>query len=211
MNGVVCDKDTVVGEGDVVSIDNKPVLLKQPDVYIALNKPVGITCTCNPGIEGNILELVSVPERVFPIGRLDKQSQGLILLTNDGEMADQISGSEYGHEKEYEVTVDEPVTELFLQKMASGVSILNTITKKAKVKKVSKYAFRITLTQGLNRQIRRMCKVLGYEVEKLERIRILNIQLGNLKAGKWRTLGQEELTALKNGLSKKALGIKPNG
>lgn len=200
VNGVVCNKDTEIDEGDTVLIDHKPIPRKQSSLYIAFNKPVGITCTANPQIKGNILECVKVPERVFPVGRLDKASQGLILLTNDGELANRISQSDFGHEKEYEVTVNEPVTELFLQKMAEGVPILNTITKPARTKFVSKYVFRITLTQGLNRQIRRMCKALGYEVLKLERIRIMNIHLHALEAGKWRELRSDELLALKEGL-----------
>ena len=200
VNGVVCNKDTEVEEGDTVLIDHKPIPRKQSSIYIAFNKPVGIICTANPQIKGNILECVKVPERVFPVGRLDKASQGLILLTNDGELANRISQSDFGHEKEYEVTVNEPVTELFLKKMAEGVPVLNTITKPAKTKFVSKYVFRITLTQGLNRQIRRMCKALGYEVEKLERIRIMNIHLHALGAGEWRELRSDELLALKEGL-----------
>jgi 23S rRNA pseudouridine2604 synthase len=200
VNGVVCNKDTEVEEGDTVLIDHKSIPRKQYSIYIAFNKPVGITCTANPQIKGNILECVKVPERVFPVGRLDKASQGLILLTNDGELANRISQSDFGHEKEYEVTLNQPVTELFLQKMAEGVPVLNTLTKPAKTKFVSKYVFRITLTQGLNRQIRRMCKTLGYEVEKLERIRIMNIHLHTLETGKWRELKPDELLTLKEGL-----------
>jgi 23S rRNA pseudouridine2604 synthase len=200
VNGVVCNKDTEVNESDMVLIDHKPIPTKKSSIYLAFNKPVGITCTANPEIKGNILERVKVTERVFPVGRLDKASQGLILLTNDGELANRISQSDFGHEKEYEVTVNQPVTELFLQKMAEGIPVLNTITKPAKTKFVSKYVFRITLTQGLNRQIRRMCKTLGYEVEKLERIRIMNIHLHTLEAGKWRELKTDELLELKKGL-----------
>lgn len=200
VNGVVCNKDSEVDEGDTVLIDHKPIPRKKISIYLAFNKPVGITCTANPEIKGNILEYVNVSERVFPVGRLDKASQGLILLTNDGELANRISQSDFGHEKEYEVTLNQPVTELFLQKMAEGVPVLNTITRPAKTKFVSKYVFRITLTQGLNRQIRRMCKALGYEVEKLERIRIMNIHLHTLAAGKWRELKSDELLVLKEGL-----------
>jgi 23S rRNA pseudouridine2604 synthase len=200
VNGNVSNKDTEVDEGDVVLIDSKPIPRKKSYIYIAFNKPVGITCTANPEIEGNILECVKVPERVFPVGRLDKASQGIILLTNDGELANRISQSEFGNEKEYEVTVNQPVTEFFLKKMAEGIPILNTITKPAKTKYVSKYVFRITLTQGLNRQIRRMCKALGYEIEKLERIRIMNIHLHTLEAGKWREIRPGELLELKKDL-----------
>jgi 23S rRNA pseudouridine2604 synthase len=201
VNGTVCNKDTTVEVGDVVLIDGQPIPQKSSNVYLAFNKPVGIICTANPEIKGNILECIDLPERVFPVGRLDRASQGLILLTNDGEVANRISQAGFGHEKEYEVTVDQPVTNLFLQRMAEGVSILNTITKPAATKRVSKYVFHITLTQGLNRQIRRMCKTLGYEVEKLERIRIMNIHLHALEVGKWRELQVEELLELKKSLN----------
>ncbi|KZE63763.1 23S rRNA pseudouridine synthase F [Fictibacillus phosphorivorans] len=197
VNGETANKDTFVNEGDIVLIDGESLPQKAAAVYVAFNKPVGITSTSNPEIEGNILELVDLPERVFAVGRLDKASQGLILLTNDGEFANRISQADFGHEKEYEVTVDQPITDLFLQKMAQGVPILNTVTKPSKTELVSKYVFRITLTQGLNRQIRRMCKALGYEVEKLERIRIMNIHLHALEVGKWRYLRDEELYELK--------------
>jgi 23S rRNA pseudouridine2604 synthase len=200
INGHVCDKNSVVEDGDIVLIDNKEVPKKQSMIYIAYNKPVGIICTSNASIEGNIFAAVPSSERIFPVGRLDKDSQGLILLTNDGELANRISQADYGHEKEYEVTVNQPVTDLFLQKMAEGVAILDTVTKPAKTSQVSKYVFRITLTQGLNRQIRRMCKTLGYEVEKLERIRIMNVFLGEMKAGEWRELGKTEMEELKHQL-----------
>ncbi|MCM3731951.1 pseudouridine synthase [Fictibacillus nanhaiensis] len=201
VNGVICNKETDVLEGDEVLIDNRPIPRKTSSIYLVFNKPVGITCTANPEIEGNILECVQMPERVFPVGRLDKASQGLILLTNDGELANRISQSDYGHEKEYEVTVDQPITSLFLLKMAEGVPILDTMTKPALTEYVSKYVFRITLTQGLNRQIRRMCKTLGYAVEKLERIRIMNIHLHALETGKWRVLETKELLELKKSLN----------
>lgn len=200
INGVICDKDSIVAEGDIVWIDNQLIPRKESHIYLAFNKPAGIICTANPNIEGNLFEVVQSSERIFPVGRLDKESQGLILLTNDGEIANRISGAEYGHEKEYEVTVDQPVTDLFLQKMAHGVAILDTVTKPAKTSQVSKYVFRITLTQGLNRQIRRMCKTLGYEVEKLERIRIMNLHLGSLKIGEWRELDEKEIEELKRQL-----------
>jgi 23S rRNA pseudouridine2604 synthase len=200
INGEIADKDSFVNELDSVLIDGKAIPQKASAVYLAFNKPVGVTTTSNPDIDGNILEYIDLSERVFAVGRLDKASQGLILITNDGELANRISQADYGHEKEYEVTVDQPVTELFLQKMAQGVLILNAITKPAKTELVSKYVFRITLTQGLNRQIRRMCKTLGYEVEKLERIRIMNIHLHALEAGKWRYLRDDELIDLKKGL-----------
>lgn len=200
INGETANKDSFVHEADIVLIDGKIIPQKTSAVYLAFNKPVGVTTTSNPEIDGNILEYIDLSERVFAVGRLDKASQGLILLTNDGDLANRISQADYGHEKEYEVTVDQPVTELFLQKMAEGVFILDAITKPAKTEWVSKYVFRITLTQGLNRQIRRMCKTLGYEVEKLERIRIMNIHLHTLEAGKWRYLRDDELGKLKEGL-----------
>ncbi|MGM0807045.1 MAG: pseudouridine synthase [Bacillota bacterium] len=200
INGEIANKDSFVHETDTVLIDGKIIPQKTSAVYLAFNKPVGVTTTSNPEIDGNILEYIDLSERVFAVGRLDKASQGLILLTNDGELANRISQADYGHEKEYEVTVDQPVTELFLQKMAQGVFILDSITKPAKTELVSKYVFRITLTQGLNRQIRRMCKTLGYEVEKLERIRIMNIHLYALEPGKWRYLRDDELSDLKKGL-----------
>lgn len=200
INGEIANKDSFVLDMDTVLIDGKVIPQKTSAVYLAFNKPVGVTTTSNPEIDGNILEYIDLPERVFAVGRLDKASQGLILLTNDGELANRISQADYGHEKEYEVTVDQPVTELFLQKMAQGVFILDSLTKPAKTELVSKYVFRITLTQGLNRQIRRMCKTLGYEVEKLERIRIMNIHLHALEPGKWRHLRDDELSELKLGL-----------
>ncbi|WP_144696676.1 pseudouridine synthase [Fictibacillus phosphorivorans] len=200
INGEIANKDSFVHETDTVLIDGKIIPQKTSAVYLAFNKPVGVTTTSNSEIDGNILEYIDLSERVFAVGRLDKASQGLILLTNDGELANRISQTDYGHEKEYEVTVDQPVTELFLQKMAQGVFILDSITKPAKTELVSKYVFRITLTQGLNRQIRRMCKTLGYEVEKLERIRIMNIHLYALEPGKWRYLRDDELSDLKKGL-----------
>lgn len=200
INGEIANKDSFVHEMDTVLIDGKVIPQKASAIYLAFNKPVGVTTTSNPDIDGNILEYIDMSERVFAVGRLDKASQGLILLTNDGELANRISQSDYGHEKEYEVTVDQPVTELFLQKIAQGVLILNAVTKPAKTELVSKFVFRITLTQGLNRQIRRMCKTLGYEVEKLERIRIMNIHLHALETGKWRYLRDDELSDLKKGL-----------
>ncbi|MET3726509.1 23S rRNA pseudouridine2604 synthase [Fictibacillus halophilus] len=200
INGEVANKDSFVHETDTILIDGKKIPQKTSAIYLAFNKPVGVTTTSNPNIDGNILEYIDLSERVFAVGRLDKASQGLILLTNDGELANRISQADYGHEKEYEVTVDQPVTDLFLQKMAQGVFILDSVTKPAKTEFVSKYVFRITLTQGLNRQIRRMCKTLGYKVEKLERIRIMNIHLHALEVGKWRYLRDDELIELKKGL-----------
>ncbi|MCR4332629.1 MAG: 23S rRNA pseudouridine(2604) synthase RluF, partial [Sulfuricaulis sp.] len=164
--------------------------------YICLNKPVGITCTTERHIDGNIIDFIGHAERIFPIGRLDKDSEGLILLTNHGDIVNVILRAENNHEKEYIVTVDKPVTETFLAGMAGGVRILGERTKPCKVSRVDNCVFRIILTQGLNRQIRRMCEVFGYHVRRLQRIRIMNIKLGSLKVGQWRDLSEAELRGL---------------
>jgi 23S rRNA pseudouridine2604 synthase len=161
-----------------------------------LNKPTGITCTTDKKIKDNIIDFISYPKRIFPIGRLDKDSQGLIFLTNDGDIVNKILRAGNNHEKEYIVTVDRPINSKFIDYMSSGVRILNTITKACKVKQESHYIFRITLTQGLNRQIRRMCEALGYNVVKLERVRIMNVQLDNLPYGEWRYLNNLELLVI---------------
>ncbi|MCG7314186.1 pseudouridine synthase [Priestia flexa] len=196
VNGVVSDKNTMIAEHDEVLIDGRPIPRKEQSVYLALHKPVGITCTAAKEVEGNIIDFVNYPTRIFPVGRLDKASEGLILMTNDGDIFNKILRSEHGHEKEYVVTVDKVITEQFVLEMESGVEILNTITKPCKIEKISDNVFKIILTQGLNRQIRRMCKALGYRVERLQRIRIMNIHLGNLEAGAWRELSQQELNEL---------------
>ncbi|AQX56244.1 pseudouridine synthase [Priestia flexa] len=196
VNGVVSEKNTMIAEHDEVLIDGRPIPRKEQSVYLALHKPVGITCTAAKEVEGNIIDFVNYPTRIFPVGRLDKASEGLILMTNDGDIFNKILRSEHGHEKEYVVTVDKVITEQFVLEMESGVEILNTITKPCKVEKISDNVFKIILTQGLNRQIRRMCKALGYRVERLQRIRIMNIHLGNLEAGAWRELSQQELNEL---------------
>lgn len=191
VNGVVSEKNTMIAEHDEVLIDGRPIPRKEQSVYLALHKPVGITCTAAKEVEGNIIDFVNYPTRIFPVGRLDKASEGLILMTNDGDIFNKILRSEHGHEKEYVVTVDKVITEQFVLEMESGIEILNTITKPCKVEKISDNVFKIILTQGLNRQIRRMCKALGYRVERLQRIRIMNIHLGNLEAGAWRELSQQ--------------------
>ena len=193
INGVVATLGTQVAAGDIVCVDGKPVGGQERHVYIALNKPVGITSTIEPHIAGNLLEVVKYPQRIFPIGRLDKDSEGLILLTNNGDIVNEILRSENEHEKEYVVTVDRPVTEIFLNGMASGVRILGTVTKPCKVRRVGAGTFHIILTQGLNRQIRRMCSFFGYKVLKLQRVRIINLQLGDLKPGQWRQLEPAEV------------------
>lgn len=200
INGQLAELGSTVASGDDVRIDGQPLGVKKKDVYIALNKPVGITCTTEMHVKGNIIDFVNHPERIFPIGRLDKDSQGLILLTNDGDIVNKILRAENNHDKEYIVTVDKPITANFLHGMANGVRILGTTTKPCKVTKVSDRVFNIVLTQGLNRQIRRMCQAFGYQVRKLERVRIMNIGLGNLKLGQWRNLTAKELTDLNKNL-----------
>ncbi|WP_370294298.1 23S rRNA pseudouridine(2604) synthase RluF [Rossellomorea marisflavi] len=185
-----------VNPGDDVVVDGNPVRVARNNVYIALNKPVGITSTTEKGVKGNIVDLVNHPLRIFNIGRLDKDSEGLILMTNDGDIVNEILRSENQHEKEYIVSVDKPITPEFVRKMSEGVKILGTTTLPCKVEQLSKFDFQITLTQGLNRQIRRMCEVLGYNVYRLQRTRIMNIQLGKLPPGQWRDLSKKEKTQL---------------
>ena len=185
-----------VKPGDVVMVNGQRIRLARNNVYLALNKPVGITCTTEKNVKGNIVDLVNHPLRVFNIGRLDKDSDGLILLTNDGDIVNEILRAENNHEKEYIVSVDKPITPEFVEKMSKGVRILGTKTLPCKVEQLSKYEFKIILTQGLNRQIRRMCEALGYEVYRLQRVRIMNIHLGNLPVGQWRDLTKKEKTRL---------------
>ncbi|MDY8023437.1 pseudouridine synthase [Paenibacillus polymyxa] len=197
INGNVCEAGAEVEPQDIVLIDGETIPLNSSEpVYLALNKPIGIVCTAAEQVAGNIISYVNYPSRIFAIGRLDKASEGLILLTNDGSIVNQMMRSEHGHEKEYVVTVDKPVTNEFTQAMSHGVEILNVITKPCKVDRTSEYEFRIILTQGLNLQIRRMCKALGYRVLKLERVRIMNITLDHLERGQWRHLEREELELL---------------
>lgn len=185
-----------VEPGDDVRVDGNPIRVARNYVYIALNKPVGITSTTEKGVKGNVIDLVNHPLRIFNIGRLDKDSEGLLLLTNDGDIVNEILRAENQHEKEYIVSVDKPITPEFLKKMSEGVKILGTKTLPCKVEQLSKFDFRIILTQGLNRQIRRMCAELGYDVYRLQRIRIMNIHLGNLPPGQWRDLSKKEKTQL---------------
>lgn len=196
INGVKATMGTKVSKGQVVKVDGKKISKEEELVYIVLNKPVGITCTTESKIRGNIVDFVGHSKRIFPIGRLDKDSQGLILLTNDGDIVNKILRAGNNHEKEYIVTVDKKITNEFIKGMSSGVRILGTITKECFVKKEDDYTFRIILTQGMNRQIRRMSEALGYEVKNLKRIRIMNINLGDLKIGKWRDLTRKELVGL---------------
>ena len=183
-------------KGQKVYIDGKLLKVENELVYIALNKPVGITCTTENKVKGNIVDFINHEKRIFPIGRLDKDSQGLIFMTNDGDIVNKILRAGNNHEKEYVVTVNKPITEDFIKGMSKGVPILGTVTKKCFVKKEGKNSFRIILTQGLNRQIRRMCEYFGYEVKKLERVRIMNVALGNLKIGAWRYLTKKELSEI---------------
>ena len=202
INGQVCQLGSTVKPGDVVAIDGKPIKTKEKKVYIALNKPVGIECTTDRRVKENIVDFVGHPQRILPIGRLDKDSEGLILLTNDGDIVNKILRSENNHEKEYIVTVNKPIDDEFIKAMSSGVEILGRKTKPCKVYKLDKNTFRIILTQGMNRQIRRMCQALGYRVLKLKRIRIMNINLGLLKVGHWRNLTKKELDTLMKLLNK---------
>lgn len=196
INGQPALLGTQVGTGDVVCVDGRPIGVAKQHIYIALNKPVGIICTTERHVAGNIVDFVRHRERIFPIGRLDKDSEGLILLTNHGDIVNEILRSENDHEKEYLVTVDRPVTDIFLNGMAGGVRILGTVTKPCRIVRVGPSTFRIILTQGLNRQIRRMCSFFGYKVQRLQRVRIMNITLGKLKTGQWRELDDMEVRGL---------------
>lgn len=196
INGELATVGSKVEDGDHVCVDGKPVKREQQHVYIVLNKPVGITSTTEQHIKGNVVDYINHPLRIFHIGRLDKDSEGLLLLTNDGDIVNEILRAENHHEKEYVVQVDKPITDDFLRRMASGVDILDTTTLPCRVERVSGNVFKIILEQGLNRQIRRMCSALGYSVKRLQRIRIMNIQIGNLKVGQWRDLTDKEQTEL---------------
>ncbi|MDW1892910.1 23S rRNA pseudouridine(2604) synthase RluF, partial [Vibrio sp. Vb1574] len=196
INGKQPEMGTKVLPGDDVCVDGKPVASKEKPIYIALNKPTGITCTTERDIPGNIVDFIGHKKRIFPIGRLDKPSDGLIFLTNDGDIVNKILRAGNNHEKEYVVRVDKPITDEFLKQMSSGVRILDTVTLPCKVTKETKFSFRIVLTQGLNRQIRRMCEALGYEVFKLRRVRIMNISLDGIPNGKWRYLTDDEVAEI---------------
>jgi 23S rRNA pseudouridine2604 synthase len=198
VNGRRAELGTQVGEGDAVTVDGRPIGARRQPVYIALNKPVGITCTTERHVEGNIVDFVGHRERIFPIGRLDKESEGLILLTNQGDIVNEILRVENRHEKEYVVTVDRPFDDAFLAGMAGGVRLpeLEVTTQRCVVERIAPRVFRIVLTQGLNRQIRRMCEVFGYDVRRLQRVRIVNVTLGGLKVGRWRDLTPTELAGL---------------
>ena len=196
INGQVARKGNRVLESDVVKIDNKSLVEKPEIVYLALNKPQGITCTTDLKDRSNIIDFLGYPGRIFPIGRLDKPSDGLIFLTNDGDIVNKILRAGNNHEKEYIVTVDKAIDDRFIKKMASGVKILDTITQPCQIRQEGKFEFRIILIQGLNRQIRRMCETLGYQVRTLTRVRIMNITLKNLPVGKCRYFTAAEVKTI---------------
>lgn len=193
INGKDAHKGNRVGENDIVLVDGEPVKKKKAAVYLLLNKPKGVTCTTDLKDKTNIIDFVNYKSRIFPIGRLDKRSEGLIFLTNDGDIVNKILRAGNNHEKEYIVTVDKPITIDFINKMRNGVRILGTVTQKCFVKQEGPNRFKIILTQGLNRQIRRMCEALGYSVEALKRIRIMNITIAGLAPGKWRYFTPAEI------------------
>ncbi|MCF7569261.1 23S rRNA pseudouridine(2604) synthase RluF [Sabulilitoribacter arenilitoris] len=199
INGVVPEMGTKITTNDVVHVDGKEIKnTKESFVYLAFNKPIGIVCTTDTSVEkDNIIDYINYPKRIFPIGRLDKPSEGLILLTDDGDIVNKILRASNNHEKEYIVTVDKPISQTFINRMSGGIYLedLGEITKKCKVKKINSHTFSIILTQGLNRQIRRMCEYLTYEVQTLKRVRIMNIKL-DMPLGKYRDLTKEELDEL---------------
>jgi len=202
VNGQTVVMGQKVGQSDRIEVDGVLVEnLQERNVYLAFNKPVGIVCTTDTRVEkDNVIDYINYPSRIFPIGRLDKPSEGLLLLTNDGDIVNKILRARNNHEKEYIVTVNKPVTQEFVERMANGVPILDTVTRKCTVEQIHKKQFQIILTQGLNRQIRRMCEYLGYRVVKLKRIRIMNIEL-NVGVGKYRDLTKKELSELNRLLS----------
>ena len=199
INGVIPEMGTKIKESDEVHVDGK--LISQPKdkpVYIAFNKPIGIVCTTDTGVEkNNIIDYINYPKRIFPIGRLDKPSEGLIFLTNDGDIVNKILRARNNHEKEYIVTLNKPIAGNFIEKMRNGIPVLDTVTKKCIVEQIGKDKFRIILTQGLNRQIRRMCEYLDYRVTKLKRIRIMNVSL-DMPVGEWRDLTSQEMKVINN-------------
>lgn len=202
INGNIAIKGNRVQEADVVEIDGEPVKTKDKIVYLVFNKPVGVTCTTDLKDKDNIISFINYKSRIFPVGRLDKPSEGLIFLTNDGDIVNKILRAGNNHEKEYVVTVDKPINGDFIHKMSNGIRILDTVTKKCSVKQEGKNRFRIILVQGLNRQIRRMCQVCGYQVQTLKRVRIMNITITNLPVGKWRYFSVDEIKTIEDLLSK---------
>lgn len=195
VNGEPCMEGQWVELSDDIRLDGE-LLKPKEKIYIALNKPVGVVCTAAEEVENNIIGYLGIDDYVFPIGRLDKDSQGLIILTNDGDLANQVLAAENNHEKEYIVTLDQPFYDDFIEKMEQGVEILGQVTKPCKVKRINENTYSIILTQGLNRQIRRMSKAFGFNVVKLERTRIVNINLEGIDYGKWRYISKEEIESL---------------
>ncbi|MDD3224103.1 MAG: pseudouridine synthase [Clostridium sp.] len=196
VNGEKCVKGQWVEKTDTILIDSKPIPVKEK-VYIVLNKPAGIICTAENKVENNIIKFLNYPVYIFPVGRLDKKSEGLILMTNDGELANKVLESKNEHEKEYIVKVDKPFDDSFIEGMKRGVEISGVKTKKCKAKRINNNTFSITLTQGLNRQIRKMSKTFGYKVIKLKRIRIVNIKIDGIEVGEWRKLTDIEIEELR--------------
>ncbi len=196
VNGQRAEMGMKVSDADRIVVNGKPLRAKPRAVYLAYHKPLGITCTTDQTIEGNIVDAINYRLRIFPIGRLDKFSEGLIFLTNDGDIVNKILRVGNAHEKEYVVNVDKPITKEFIRAMGSGVPILDTVTRPCKVRQISNASFNIILTQGLNRQIRRMTEHLGYYVTRLVRVRIMNVSLGNLKSGDWRELNNQEMAQI---------------
>ena len=196
INGKLAELGTKVSNKDVITVGEEVITKEVRNIYLVFNKPMGIECTTDENIPKNIISYINYPERIYPVGRLDKPSEGLILMTNDGDIVNKILRSRNNHEKEYVVVVDKLITQEFLNGMSNGVPILEQMTKKCKVSKVDPRCFNIVLTQGLNRQIRRMTEHFGYEVKKLRRVRIMNIELGDLKKGEYRDLTEKEFTEL---------------
>jgi 23S rRNA pseudouridine2604 synthase len=207
VNGRVANLGTKVTESDKILVSGRLIEQRINTVYIAFNKPVGITCTTDPADSDNIVDYINFPERIFNIGRLDKPSEGLIFLTNDGNIVNKILRAGNQHEKEYVVTVDKTITPEFEKQMQRGVPILGTVTKPCKLTRETDTCFRIILTQGLNRQIRRMCEALGYEVQRLKRVRIMNVTLSGLSVGEWRFLTEKEMTEI-NRMVKDSVGTE---
>ena len=197
INDVLAKKGNRVEAGDQVTVDGNPIESKTEQVYLLLNKPVGITCTTDLKDKDNIIDFINYPSRIFPVGRLDKPSQGLIIMTNDGDIVNKILRAGNAHEKEYIVTVTKPITNQFIKGMSNGVPILGTMTKKCSVKKINAKNFSIILTEGMNRQIRRMCEYYDYKVSRLKRTRIMHLSLKGIPNGKWRHLTEEEVKQLK--------------
>lgn len=203
INGRVAQLGQKVQPDDSVTLDGKPVTGSGPKKYLALYKPRGIVCTADPREKYNVVDYLGYPERVYPVGRLDKDSEGLLIMTSDGDIVNRLLRAAGGHEKEYQVTVDRPVTAEFLRRMAAGVPVLDRITLPCRVRRTGKFSFDIILVQGLNRQIRRMCEYQGYRVKELRRVRIMNIELGDMQPGDWRELTKVELDMLMRSLTDK--------